>query len=126
MRLTVLMSTYNGEKYLRNQLDSILAQQLPEGMELKVVVRDDGSTDSTLAILEEYTKNNNDKVSYYIGENLKPARSFWHLVHNCEQSDYYSYSDQDDVWFPDKLSRAINAIERIRGGKTDLSYIAAM
>lgn len=121
MRLTVLMSTYNGERYLREQLDSILAQELPEGAKLQIRVRDDGSSDKTLNILDEYVRNYGDVVSYYTGENLKPARSFWHLVRNCEQSDYYAFADQDDVWFPDKLIRGIAAIEQ--AGNQDIPII---
>lgn len=117
MRLTVLISTYNGERYLREQLDSILGQKLPDNVELKILVRDDGSQDKTLAILDDYVQKYGNKVSYYTGENLKPARSFWHLVCNCEQSDYYAFSDQDDVWFPDKLARGLEAIAQ--SGESD-------
>ena len=110
MRLTILMSTYNGEKFLREQLDSILAQKLPADLDLKIVVRDDGSKDSTLDILDEYATKYDNIVSYYTGENLKPAKSFWHLLKNCEPSDYYAFSDQDDVWYPDKMERAIETL----------------
>lgn len=110
MRLTVLMSTYNGERFLREQLDSILAQKLPEDIELKIIVRDDGSKDGTIDILDEYAAKN-DNVVYYTGENLKPAKSFWHLLKNCPQSDFYAFSDQDDVWYQDKLERAIKTLQ---------------
>ena len=121
MRVTVLLSTYNGEKFLREQLDSILSQQLPDGCALKILVRDDGSTDATLAILREYAEANSG-LSYYQGENLKPAKSFWHLVKTCEEADYYAYSDQDDVWFPDKLARGIAAIEAEQSPSTPILY----
>lgn len=111
MKLSVLMSTYNGELYLRDQLDSILSQELPEDIELKILVRDDGSTDGTDEILREYALTHGNILSYYSGENLRPQKSFWHLVCNCEPSDYYAYSDQDDVWFPNKLTRAITTLE---------------
>lgn len=111
MRLTVLMSTYNGEKFLREQLDSILAQNLPADTELKIQVRDDGSKDSTLDILDEYVKKYDNVVSYYTGENLKPAKSFWHLLKNCDPSDFYAFSDQDDVWYPDKMERALATLQ---------------
>lgn len=111
MRLTVLMSTYNGEKYLREQLESIFAQTLPEGFSLKVIVRDDGSTDATLSILDEFCDKYKESLSYYTGDNLKPAKSFWHLLKNCPQSDYYAFSDQDDFWYEDKLKRAIETLQ---------------
>ena len=109
--ITILMSTYNGEKFLREQLDSILTQKLPANFELKILVRDDGSKDKTLDILKEYEQNYGNTVSYYTGENLKPAKSFWNLLNNCPTSDYYAFSDQDDVWFSDKLQRAIVALQ---------------
>lgn len=121
MRLTVLMSTFNGEKYLREQLDSILSQNMPDGCELKILVRDDGSTDSTLQILEEYKNNYSEIVSYYAGDNLKTAKSFWHLLNMCSKSDFYAYSDQDDVWFKDKLARGISAIKQV--GNSDMPIL---
>ena len=110
-KLTVLLAAYNGEKFLREQLDSILNQNLPQDIELKIIVRDDGSTDGTLDILKEYCDNYKDVVSYYAGENVRTARSFLHLLKNCPQSDYYAFSDQDDFWYPDKLARAIEALQ---------------
>ncbi|MDE6075130.1 MAG: glycosyltransferase, partial [Clostridia bacterium] len=111
MLISVMMSTYNGEKYLREQLDSILAQTLPDGFSLKIIVRDDGSTDATLSVLEEYCEKYSGVISYYTGVNLRPAKSFWHLLKNCPQSDFYSFSDQDDYWYKDKLKRGIEAIQ---------------
>ncbi|MDE6059146.1 MAG: glycosyltransferase [Clostridia bacterium] len=122
MRITVLLSTYNGERYLREQLDSILEQKLPDNVELKILARDDGSKDKTLDILEEYVQKYGNVVSYYTGENLKPEKSFWHLVCNCEQSDYYAYADQDDVWFPDKLARGIAAIQQVENADMPIIY----
>ncbi len=108
MKLIVLLSTYNGEKYLREQLDSLLRQTLlPD----RILVRDDGSGDSTISILEEYSKKH-PFISYYQGENLGPAGSFWDLICHCEEADYYSLCDQDDVWFDDKLERAVGMLEK--------------
>ncbi|MDE6666801.1 MAG: glycosyltransferase family 2 protein [Clostridia bacterium] len=111
MVISIMMSTYNGEKFLREQLDSILAQNLPDGFSLKVIVRDDGSSDATLSILNEYCEKYSSVISYYTGDNLKPQRSFWHLLKNCPPSDFYAFSDQDDFWYPDKLARAIAALQ---------------
>ena len=111
MLITVLLSSYNGEKYIAEQLDSVLAQKLPEDWSLKIIVRDDGSSDSTLSVLDEYVKNHGEIISYYTGENLKPARSFLHLLKNCPASDCYAFCDQDDVWLEDKLSRALAALQ---------------
>lgn len=106
--VTVLMSTYNGEKYLRTQLDSILQQT---NVRVELVIRDDGSSDSTLAILEEYsTKYPN--VRFYTGKNLGPARSFLDLMHQAPKSSYYAFADQDDYWLPDKLDKAVSKINQ--------------
>lgn len=104
-QVTVLMSTYNGERYLRQQVESILHQQ---GVKLRLLVRDDGSTDQTLAILAEYQRKG--KLEYYCGPNLKTARSFLQLVKDSPESEYYAFSDQDDVWDKDKLSRALSLL----------------
>lgn len=108
MKLIVLMSTYNGEKYIREQLDSLLNQDLRPD---KIFVRDDGSTDETVNILEEYASENRI-VEYYYGSNMGPAKSFFDLINKCEEADYYALCDQDDVWFKDKLSRAVSLLEK--------------
>ena len=108
MKLIVLMSTYNGEKYLRAQLDSLLNQELVPDL---IYIRDDGSKDDTVNILEEYASEHNF-IKYYCGNNLRPAKSFFELINNCEQADYYALCDQDDVWFKDKLSIAISSLEK--------------
>lgn len=105
MMITVLLSTYNGAKYLREQIDSILNQ---EGMELQLIVRDDGSIDSTRTILEEYS--NQELLSWYEGENLGPTGSFFDLLEHAPDSDYYAFSDQDDVWLKDKLAMAVESL----------------
>ncbi len=99
------MSTYNGERYLREQIDSILVQR---NVEVNLLVRDDGSTDKTLNILEEYMANG--MLSFYTGENLGPQRSFMHLLQNAPEHEYYAFADQDDYWLDDKLLSAINSL----------------
>ena len=70
-KICILMSTYNGEKYLSEQLDSILNQ---EKVEVDILIRDDGSTDNTLKILENYSEKFKN-VEYYVGKNIKSAKS---------------------------------------------------
>lgn len=108
MKITVLMSCYNGEKYIGQQIDSILAQKLPSGIELSVLIRDDGSSDSTKEILGGY--KDLGKIDWYGGENLRPAKSFWQLVKDSPKSDYYAFCDQDDFWQEDKLARALEML----------------
>lgn len=116
MKICILMSTYNGEKFLREQLDSLLAQTVP----VEIYVRDDGSTDSTQNILDEYLKN--DSLKWYTGENLRPAKSFWDLVQTAPQADYYAFCDQDDVWLPDKIERAIKMLTQVENQNQPLLY----
>lgn len=101
-KVIVLMSTYNGEEYLREQLESIFTQ---DGVEVSVIVRDDGSTDQTISILQEYEKK--QSLKFYTGENLKPARSFMDLIYNAPSAQYYALCDQDDVWVQGKLKAAV-------------------
>lgn len=100
------MSTYNGEKYLHEQIDSVLEQK---EVNARLIVRDDGSTDNTINILNEY--RDKGLLQYYTGENLGPQRSFMHLLQHAPESDYYAFADQDDVWLPEKLSIAIQSIK---------------
>lgn len=104
----ILMSTYNGEKYIREQLDSILNQTYPE---VKVLIRDDGSSDGTIAILEEYAVKYAN-VEYYSGKNLGVIQSFLRLLKDSDdQAKYYAFADQDDVWLPEKIEKAIEMLE---------------
>lgn len=117
MKVIVLMSTYNGEKYLETQLESILAQ---EGVNIDILVRDDGSKDSTHIILDNYQREG--KLHWYTGDNLKPARSFMNLVQNAPDADYYAFSDQDDYWEPDKILTAIKQLNSFDQDKPSLYY----
>lgn len=107
-KVLVMMSTYNGEKYLHEQIYSILNQ---EEVDVNILVRDDRSKDTTLKFLETYKQEG--KINFYYGENLKSARSFMDLIDKAsEKYDYYAFSDQDDYWLPDKLISAINFLEK--------------
>lgn len=123
MKIAVLMSSYNGEKFIREQMESILSQnkryetmdhQL-DTFQLDVWVRDDGSEDHTISILQDYEKQNH--IRWYQGENLGPAFSFLDLIKHCSGYDYYAFSDQDDVWKEDKLVRAIQQLQSAANGK---------
>ena len=113
-RIQVLLSTYNGEKYLREQLDSFL---LLEGVEnIKVLIRDDGSTDHTPMILKEYCQRYGFEV--VLGENLGVNDSLFWLFNHCDLScDYYALSDQDDVWIKEKLVTAVKQLEKFDESK---------
>lgn len=106
-KVQVLMSTYNGERYLEEQLESLFKQK---NVEVDLLVRDDGSTDLTLDILKKYKEKG--LLDYYTGENLKPAKSFMNLVKRAHGADYYAFCDQDDVWEDNKLSVAVHVLEK--------------
>lgn len=108
-KIQILLSTYNGEKYLREQLDSFLNL---EGFEnIKVLIRDDGSTDNTVEILREYNQRYGFEV--VIGENMGVNDSMFWLFTHCDLScDYFALSDQDDVWLSDKLKTAVNHLSK--------------
>lgn len=111
MKIAVLMSTYNGEQFIHQQIESILAQDL--NMEVDIWVRDDGSQDATQQILQEYQTAG--RLRWYTGLNLKPAKSFLDLVSHCPGYDYYAFADQDDYWYADKLRSGTSVIAERKG-----------
>ena len=109
-KVQVLLSAYNGEKYIRQQLDSILAQK---DVEISILIRDDGSTDSTIDIVNEYCKTNSD-IKLIKGSNMGACKSFFELFKEAGSGyDYYALSDQDDYWYENKLSVACNKLSTI-------------
>lgn len=101
----VVMSTYNGAKYIDQQIESILKQN---GCNVTLLVRDDGSIDNTREILKRYSEKG--QLTWYQGENLKPSRSFFDLLAKSGDADFYAFADQDDYWMTDKLESACNKI----------------
>lgn len=118
-KIIVLMSTYNGEQYLEEQLISILNQKK---VDLELLVRDDGSDDKTKIILKKYEKLG--KLKWYSGKNLKPAKSFLNLLKNCGKADYYAFADQDDCWYSNKLIEAIKKLEKNKSKRGKLYFSA--
>lgn len=105
-KVQVLLSTYNGAKYIREQIESLTKQI---GVEINILVRDDGSFDETVNLLTSWEKDG--ILDFYQGRNMKPAKSFIDLIKNAPESDYYAFCDQDDYWEKDKLINAINKID---------------
>lgn len=107
MKVNILMATYNGEKFLAQQIESIQKQTFKEW---NLLIRDDGSSDKTCDIIRNFTAK--DSRIRFINENehhnLGVIKSFFMLV-NYEVADFYFFSDQDDVWFPEKLSVSLEA-----------------
>lgn len=116
----VLLSTYNGEKYLSQQIDSLKGQT---GVHISILVRDDGSSDKTKKMLNKW--QNEGVLAWYDGENLKPAKSFLNLIRNAPEADYYAFCDQDDVWDKDKLYVAVNRLINSDKNKPSLYFSKA-
>lgn len=108
--VNVLLASYNGEKFIREQIDSILSQKTGD-FELRLFVRDDGSTDSTLSILDEYEKG--EQLKLFTGENLGFAKNFLTLLMLCDEADYYAFSDHDDIWEKDKVLKGFTTLESL-------------
>lgn len=114
-KVLVLMSTYNGENYIKEQLDSIMRQSYP----VDILIRDDGSCDTTISILHEYAqKHSNIKVLEE--KNVGVVNSFFHLLTHAQGYDYYAFSDQDDVWFDDKIACAVQNLDTLDQNKPAL------
>ncbi len=107
LKVVVLMSTYNGEKYIREQLDSILNQTIAN--QVQIYIRDDGSGDSTISIIEEYIAAGAD-IILDKAENIGVIASFFELITTAPEADYYSFADQDDVWLEKKLEVAVEKL----------------
>ena len=107
-KIVVLLSTYNGEKYLEELLDSLASQN---GVVIELLVRDDGSTDGTAAILDRW--QDEGRLSWYTSANLGPGKSFMHLLQTAGGGGYYAFCDQDDVWLPDKLQLTMEKMREV-------------
>ena len=110
--VAILLSTYNGELFLKEQLDSLIAQSHSNWT---IFASDDGSTDETLAILEKYqTKLGDDRLILLNGPRQGFAKNFLSMVKNTSiKADYFAFCDQDDIWLPERLSTAITTLQPI-------------
>ena len=119
--VTVLMSTYNGEHYLDEQLDSIYHQEKLDDYTINLIIRDDGSSDNTLKIIESWKNKLN--IQIIAGKNIGARDSFFYLLEHAPKSDYYAFCDQDDIWYKDKLYRSINKLKEKGLYFSNIEYI---
>lgn len=103
--VSIALCTYNGEKFLRKQIDSLLAQTYPH---IEVIVCDDASSDDTAGILNSYTDPG--MVKYFNPENIGYIRNFEQAIRHCT-GQYIAICDQDDVWRENKIERMLNSID---------------
>ncbi len=113
-KVDILLATYNGEQYLKEQLDSILAQSYNE---FRLLISDDASTDDTVRILKEYEEKDTRITVFFQKENSGVIKNFEFLLERVE-NEYYMFSDQDDIWKEDKIEKSIKKIE-----ETDSSLV---
>ncbi len=114
-RVLVMMATYNGERYLGEQVNSILAQ---EGVDVWLRVCDDRSTDGTYRLLQELAARHPNVTVSQNQDNLGVGKNFMQMVYEeaADNYDYYAFSDQDDIWLPNKLNDAIGRIADFQNG----------
>lgn len=109
-RIQVLMSTYNGERFLEEQIESLLSQSWKN---LEILIRDDGSTDGTMEILERYCMKYSN-IQVFAGENVGVAKSFFELLEESD-GDFVAFCDQDDVWLEHKVEAAVAMLAKEQG-----------
>ncbi|MDD5210823.1 MAG: glycosyltransferase family 2 protein [Sulfuricurvum sp.] len=117
-KILVLLSTYNGEKYLQEQLDSLFAQSYKE---FEIIARDDGSCDNSLAILKAH-----NITLLETKQNLGAKKSFEALLKfglENRESDYFMFCDQDDVWESDKIEKSYLKIQEIEHNRLDMPVL---
>ena len=105
MKVNILMSTYNGQQFLAEQIRSIQVQSYTDWT---LFIRDDGSSDNTKEILKDFERQDSriHLIDSDKSDNLGVIKSFHKLV-NHDRADYYFFSDQDDVWLPNKLELSL-------------------
>jgi glycosyltransferase involved in cell wall biosynthesis len=109
-QIEILMSSYNGERYIEEQIDTILNQ---ENVKTHISIRDDGSSDGTVSIIKKLMQEYPGRISLYIGDNLGYRKSFLKLLGVARGAKFYGFADQDDYWLKDKCFRGVEELKRI-------------
>ncbi len=106
--IDILLATYNGEKYVKQQIDSILNQTYKN---IRLIISDDKSKDNTVEILREYEKIDNRVIVYVQETNLGYIKNFEFLLSKVE-NEIYMLSDQDDYWLPEKVEKTYSKLKQ--------------
>lgn len=108
-KVQVLLSAFNGEQYISEQIQSILNQTHAA---VSILIRDDGSTDKTMELLDQWVTTHPDKIKLIKGTNVGVVSSFFELLRAADvEADYYCFCDQDDVWLDHKVEHAIARLD---------------
>jgi len=113
-KMEILLATYNGEKFIREQLDSLFQQTFSD---FKILIRDDGSTDNTLKIIEEYLEKFPTKITLIKDnkKNVGATQNFGILLEKSD-ADYIFFCDQDDIWLNNKMEISLQKMQAIEKG----------
>lgn len=106
--IDILLATYNGEKYIKEQLESILNQSYEN---IRLLISDDCSTDNTVEIIKEYQEKDNRIILFEQDENIGSTLNFEFLLYKVK-SQFFMFSDQDDIWYIDKIEREYNLLKQ--------------
>ena len=116
MSLAILLATYNGEKFLAEQLDSLFSQTYTDFI---IYAHDDGSTDRTIEILYRYKKMYPEKLAILEYESMGGAKNNFYSLMQRVDADYYMFCDQDDIWLPNKIEKSLTALYDLEGKKQE-------
>lgn len=113
-RIEILMSAYNGDKFIGEQIESIMRQRGVD--DLHLTIRDDGSSDETVSVIKKLQQKYPNAISVHVGENIGYRKSFLRLLDLAVDADYYGFADQDDFWKEEKIFRAVECLEKEKSG----------
>ena len=119
-KVAILMATYNGEKYLSEQIESIINQTFTDWV---LYIHDDGSTDGTLEIIKKYVKIYPKKIILIQGERTGGAKFNFFSLMDKVTAEYIMFSDQDDWWLPDKINKTLEKCIKIENGQKDTPVV---
>ena len=110
MKIVIMMATYNGEKFIKDQIESIISQTVSDWV---LYINDDGSQDNTISIVEEYCEKYPEKIVLMKNETDMhgAASNFFELMQKVPKAEWYALCDQDDIWYEDRLEKMILAAE---------------
>ena len=108
-RIEILMSAYNGDKFIEEQIESIMRQR---DVDVHLTIRDDGSSDETVSVIKKLQVKYPNAISVHVGENIGYRKSFLRLLDLAVDADYYGFADQDDFWKKEKIFRAVECLEK--------------